>query len=179
MGGPEISKEFEEMLNSDIDESYVNYIKVNDSKNIFNAARTPAVFLVILIIAYMTSGFCMMIGLQSLASLFNLVLGVALLAIVTWAYVKFSGELREIGSQLDTAAEWIWDEVSVLKDVYLVGHFVSFTKDLCLFNRLLFWNFLLVKPSSNITIPYHCFIMKFSKNFPWTHSCEYHFEFSP
>lgn len=111
MGGPEISKEFEEMLNKDIDESYTNYIKINDSKNIFNAARTPAVFLVILVIAYMASGFCLMIGLQSLASLFNLTIGLALLAIVTWAYVKFSGELREIGSQLDTAAEWIWDEI--------------------------------------------------------------------
>eukprot|EP00111_Clytia_hemisphaerica_P011671 TCONS_00034289-protein len=111
MGGPEISREFEELLNKDIDEAYVNFIKINDSKNIFNAARTPAVFLVIIVISYMVSGFCLMIGLGSLASLFNLVLGLALLAVVTWAYVRFSGELREIGSQLDTVAEWIWDEV--------------------------------------------------------------------
>ena len=112
MGGPEISREFEEQLNKDIDEAYVNFIKINDSKNIFNAARTPAVFLVIIVISYMLSGFFMMIGLGSLASLFNLALGLALLAVVTWAYVRFSGELREIGSQLDTVAEWIWDEVN-------------------------------------------------------------------
>ena len=63
----------------------------------------------------MISGFCMMIGLGSLSSLFNLTLGLALLAIVTWAYVRFSGELREIGTQLDMAAEWIWDEVSIFE----------------------------------------------------------------
>ena len=112
MGGPEISREFEEQLNKDIDEAYVNFIKINDSKNIFNAARTPAVFLVIMVVSYMTSGFCVMVGLGSLASLFNMALGLALVAIVTWAYVRFSGELREIGTQLDTFAEWIWDEVS-------------------------------------------------------------------
>jgi len=111
MGGPEISKEFEEQLNKDIDEAYVNFIKINDSKNIFNAARTPAVFLVIIVLSYMISGFCMMIGLGSLSSLFNLTLGLALLSIVIWAYVRFSGELREIGTQLDTVAEWIWDEI--------------------------------------------------------------------
>jgi len=111
MGGTEISKEFEELLSKDIDENYVNFIKMNDSKNIFNAARTPAVFLVIMVLSYMTSGVCLMVGLSSLASLFNLTLGVALLAVVTWAYVRFSGELREIGSQLDAVAEWIWDEL--------------------------------------------------------------------
>lgn len=111
MGGPEISREFEEQLNKDIDEAYVNFIKINDSKNIFNAARTPAVFLVIMVVSYMTSGFCVMVGLGSLASLFNMALGLALVAIVTWAYVRFSGELREIGTQLDTFAEWIWDEL--------------------------------------------------------------------
>jgi len=111
MGGPKIALEFEEQLNKDIDESYVNYIKINDSKNIFNAARTPAVFLVILIVAYLLSGIFMMVGLESLASLFNLAIGLALLSIMTWAYVRFSGELREIGTQLDTVAEWVWDEV--------------------------------------------------------------------
>jgi len=49
--------------------------------------------------------------LTSIASIFNFILGFALLAIGIWAYVRFSGEIREIGCQLDNAAEWIWDEV--------------------------------------------------------------------
>ena len=111
MGGDEFSKEYEERLSSEMEELYENFTKLNDSKNIFNAARTPAVFLVIIVLCYMTSGFLMMVGMSSFASLFNIILGLALLTVVTWAYIRFSGELREIGSQLDKAAEWIWDEV--------------------------------------------------------------------
>ena len=111
MGGNEFSKDFQERLENEIDELYENFEKLNASKNIFNAARTPAVFTVIMVIAYMFSGFFGMIGMMSIAGIFNLILGVALLAIVCWAYIRFSGELREIGVQLDAAAEWIWDEV--------------------------------------------------------------------
>ena len=111
MGGENFSKEYEEKLTDEINELYENFIKINDSKNIFNAARTPAVFLIVLVISYLVSGFLLMLGLDSLASLFNILLGLALLATVTWAYVRFSGELREIGSQLDMVAEWLWDEV--------------------------------------------------------------------
>ena len=111
MGGDEFSKEYEERLLKEINELFEGFVKINDSKNIFNAARTPAVFLVIIVLSYMTSGFFMMLGLASLASIFNIVLGLALLAVVAWAYIRFSGELREIGSQLDDIAEWIWDEV--------------------------------------------------------------------
>lgn len=114
MGGDEFCKEYEERLGNEMDELYVNFIKLNDSKNIFNAARTPAVFLVILVISYMASSVLLMFGLTSLVSLLNIVMGLALLAISTWAYVRFSGEMREIGSQLDTVAEWIWDEVRLL-----------------------------------------------------------------
>ena len=111
MGGENFSKEYEEKLTDEINELYENFIKINDSKNIFNAARTPAMFLIVIVISYMVSGFLLMLGLDSLASLFNILLGLALLATVTWLYVRFSGGLREIGSQLDMVAEWLWDEV--------------------------------------------------------------------
>lgn len=117
MGGEEFSKEYEERLGNEIDELYINFIKLNDSKNIFNAARTPAVFLVIIVISYMISGFLIMFGLTSLASIFNILMGLSLMAILTWAYVRFSGEMREVGSQVDAAAEWIWDEVTILMHV--------------------------------------------------------------
>jgi len=111
MGSTDFCKEFESRLQEEMDELFENFIKLNDSKNVFNAVRTPAVFLVVIVIAYMLSGFFNMVGLASIASLFNIALGFALVAIVVWAYVRFSGEVREIGVQLDVAAEWIWDEV--------------------------------------------------------------------
>ena len=111
MGGENFSKEYEEKLTDEINELYENFLKINDSKNIFNAARTPAVFLIVIVISYMVSGFLLMLSLDSLASLFNILLVLALLATVTWLYVRFSGESGEIGSQLDMVAEWLWDEV--------------------------------------------------------------------
>jgi len=111
MGGETVSKEYEEQLGANLDELFDTYSKINASKNVFNAARTPAVYICIMVVAYMLSGFFGMIGITTLAALCNFVLGTALLAVVMWAYIRFSGELREIGTQLDQVAEWVWDEV--------------------------------------------------------------------
>lgn len=112
MGGEVFSHDFEERLVKEVLEQYENFVKLNDSKNIFNSARTPAVFLVLLMVSYFSSGFFTMLGVYSFASVFNVFLGICLISIGLWAYVRFSGELIEIGKQLDDAAEWIWDEVS-------------------------------------------------------------------
>ena len=94
MGTNDFCKEFENRLNEEMDELFENFVKLNDSKNVFNAVRTPAVFVVIIIVAYMLSGFFGMIGLTSIASLFNISMGLALVATVVWSYVRFSGEVR-------------------------------------------------------------------------------------
>ena len=111
MGGESFSHDFEDRLNKEILDQYENFVKLNDSKNIFNSARTPAVFLVLMLVAYVSSGFFTMLGLYSFANMFNICLGICLICIALWAYIRFSGELIEFGKQLDDAAEWIWDEV--------------------------------------------------------------------
>ena len=111
MGGETFSHEFEEKLKADMMEMYENFVKLNDSKNIFNSARTPAVYLALMTTAYFLSGFFTMLGVYSFANMFNVCLGICLICIILWAYIRFSGELVEIGQQLDSAAEWIWDEV--------------------------------------------------------------------
>lgn len=111
MGGAEFSKEFAEKLEAEIEDGFINFVKLNDSKNIFNAARTPAVFFAIMIAAYLFAGLFGIIGITSFAMLCNFVIGLSLMAIITWAYVRFSGDFREIGQQLDQIAELVWDEV--------------------------------------------------------------------
>lgn len=111
MGSDDYCKEYEKRLEEEIDELFENFVKLNDSKNVFNAVRTPAVFTVLIIVAYMLSGFFNLVGLTSIASIFNITMGLALLAIIVWSYVRFSGEIREIGVQLDNLAELIWDEI--------------------------------------------------------------------
>jgi atlastin len=113
MGGAEFSKEFAEKLEVDIGDAFINFVKLNDSKNIFNAARTPAVFFAIMVVAYLSSGFFGIVGIRSFAMLCNFIIVLSLMAIVTWAYVRFSGELREFGQQLDKIAEIVWDEVGL------------------------------------------------------------------
>ena len=119
MGGDVFSREFEERLINEIIEQYESFVKLNDSKNIFNSARTPAVFLTMMFIAYFTSGIFTMFGAYSLANLFNIALGFFLLCVVLWAYIRFSGEFIEIGQQLDSSAEWLWDEVRLSLSVFI------------------------------------------------------------
>lgn len=113
MGGDEFSKEFEEKLEVDVDDAYVNFVKLNNSKNIFNAARTPAVFFALMVVAYILSGIFGLVGISSFAMLCNFAIGLSLVAIITWAYVRFSGDFREVGQQLDQIAELVWDEASI------------------------------------------------------------------
>ena len=111
MGGENFSKEFAEKLETNIDDAYINFVKLNEGKNIFNAARTPAVFFAIMLLAYLLSGLFGIVGVTSFVMLCNFVIGFSLLAIIAWAYIRFSGDFREIGKQLDDVAEVAWDEV--------------------------------------------------------------------
>ncbi|XP_054033271.1 atlastin-2 isoform X2 [Dryobates pubescens] len=110
MGGEEFCRRYQEQLEVEIDEIYANFVKHNDGKNIFYAARTPATLFALMFAMYITSGLSGFLGMNSIAALCNLVLGMALLAFCTWAYVKYSGEFREIGTAIDQIAEAIWEQ---------------------------------------------------------------------
>ncbi|GBP49825.1 Atlastin [Eumeta japonica] len=109
MGGEEFSREYAERLTRTLDEQFEQFAAHNESKNIFRAARTPSVFLVVAVVAYVLSGVFGLFGLYSLANLSNLIMGAAMLALVLWAYIRYSGEMREVGSTLDDAANALWD----------------------------------------------------------------------
>ena len=113
MGGIEFSKEYSDRLVKELEEAFENYVKLNDGKNIFNAARTPAVFFTLVVLGYFFSTVFGSVGLVSFVRMCNLVIWAGLLAIVVWAYIRFSGEFRDYGAKLDHVAELIWDEVSV------------------------------------------------------------------
>ena len=112
MGGSEFSKEYAEKLIKEIGEAFENFEKLNDGKNIFNAARTPAVFFTLVVLGYFFSTVFGSVGLVSFVRMCNLVIWAALLAIVVWSYIRFSGEFREYGAKLDHFAELVWDEVN-------------------------------------------------------------------
>ncbi|XP_028324159.1 atlastin-2-like isoform X3 [Gouania willdenowi] len=111
MGGEDFCQRYQNQLEAELDEAYVNFSKHNDGKNIFYAARTPATLFAVMFVTYIVSGVTGFIGLSTLAALANLMMGVALLSLCTWAYVKYSGEFREVGTFIDLVAETLWEQV--------------------------------------------------------------------
>ncbi|MEQ2217881.1 putative RING-H2 finger protein, partial [Xenoophorus captivus] len=111
MGGEEFCQRYQKQLKSELEEAYTNFCKHNEGKNIFYAARTPATLFVVMFFTYVLSGVTGFIGLSFLAALANLILGVALMLLCVWAYVKYSGEFREAGMLIDQVAEALWEQV--------------------------------------------------------------------
>uniref|UniRef100_A0A8C2KYK7 Atlastin-1 n=1 Tax=Cyprinus carpio TaxID=7962 RepID=A0A8C2KYK7_CYPCA len=111
MGGEEFSRRYLLQLEAEIDELFVQYIKHNDSKNIFHAARTPATLFVVIFVMYVAAGITGFVGVDIIASICNMVLGFALITLCTWAYIRYSGEYRELGAVIDQVAGALWDQV--------------------------------------------------------------------
>lgn len=111
MGGEEFCQRYQNQLEAELDAAYGSFSRHNDGKNIFYAARTPATLFAVMFVTYVVSGVTGFVGLSSLAALANLVMGVALLSLCAWAYVKYSGEFREVGMLIDQVAETLWEQV--------------------------------------------------------------------
>ncbi|XP_066534844.1 atlastin-2 isoform X2 [Hoplias malabaricus] len=110
MGGAEFSQHYQKQLESELDEVFANFVKHNESKNIFYAARTPATLFALMFFTYIISTITGFIGMSIIASLANLVMGTSLLSFCAWAYVRYSGEYREVGVAIDLIAEALWEQ---------------------------------------------------------------------
>jgi len=72
-----------------LEETYGQFKSHNESKNIFKAARTPAVYFAIAVIFYILSGVFGVFGVYTIANTCNLLMGIALLTLITWFYVRY------------------------------------------------------------------------------------------
>ncbi|KAG8123107.1 hypothetical protein E2320_018556 [Naja naja] len=121
MGGEEFCRRYQDQLEEELDEIYANFVKHNDGKNLFYAARTPATLFAVMFAMYIISGLTGFLGMNSIATLCNLVMGITLVSLCTWAYVKYSGEFREIGTLIDQMAEVLWEQRSPKKVIKPLG----------------------------------------------------------
>ena len=87
-----------------------HYRSNNQAKNVFVGARTPAVLLVISMISYFLAGILDVVGLDPVASVLTWLLWILLVALATWCYVRYSGQMREAGLFIDQVAEVLWDK---------------------------------------------------------------------
>lgn len=111
MGGVEFSRQYREELEKDINQMFIAFCKHNEGKNIFTAFRTPAVLLALVAALYMASGITGFVGLSLVAQLFNCAMGLLLIALLTWGYIKYSGQCRDLGKVIDTSADYVLDQV--------------------------------------------------------------------
>lgn len=88
MGGEKFSEKYRETLEIDLEEIYERIKTTNESKNIFKSARTPAVFGAIAICLYILSGIFGLVGLYTFANFCNLIMGISLLTLALWAYIR-------------------------------------------------------------------------------------------
>lgn len=72
----------------ELDESYMQYVSHNEGKNVFKAARTPAVFFACAVVFYILSGVFGIVGLYTPANICNMAMGGALLTLILWAYIR-------------------------------------------------------------------------------------------
>lgn len=83
------------------------------SKNLFNAFRTPAVLFVLVCLLYVLSALLLFIGLSSVSFTCDCMLGLAMVAVVTWAFIRFSGQYRHVGVAIDQVAGVLLEQVCV------------------------------------------------------------------
>lgn len=68
---------------------YLNYKRNNEGKNIFAAAKTPATLFTLVLILYFASAILGLIGMVTVAHLCNLIMGVVLLTLCLWTYIRY------------------------------------------------------------------------------------------
>uniref|UniRef100_A0A667Z6R0 Atlastin 3 n=1 Tax=Myripristis murdjan TaxID=586833 RepID=A0A667Z6R0_9TELE len=111
MGGQEFCDRYQAQLEVELGEMWQSFSKHNASKNLFSAFRTPAVLFVLVCLLYVLSGILIFIGLTTVAVACDCVLGLAMVAMLTWAFVRYSGRYRGVGGAIDQAAGVILEQV--------------------------------------------------------------------
>ncbi|KAM8848328.1 atlastin-3 [Synchiropus picturatus] len=113
MGGQEFCDRYRAQLESELEEMWQSYSKHNESKNLFNAFRTPAVLFVLVCFLYVLSGVLLFVGLSTFALVCDCTLGVVMMAMLTWAFIRYSGRYRHVGGAIDQAAGVVLEQATV------------------------------------------------------------------
>ncbi|XP_067938865.1 atlastin-like [Watersipora subatra] len=109
MGGAEFSLSYMETLQRDINQAWEIYQQSNEAKSMLRTFRTPITFFICFIATYTLSGLFTVVGLSAIVSLLNALLLISLVLLLTWAYCRYTGELRDVGTKIDEIAQVIFD----------------------------------------------------------------------
>ncbi|KAK4291018.1 hypothetical protein Pmani_036130 [Petrolisthes manimaculis] len=118
-----VVEKYEILLHEELDNMYSKYSQLNEAKNVFKAARTPATLFSVLMFFYLMSGVFGLFGMYAFANLCNLSMGAFLVMLAVWAYARYSGEYRDAGGYIDELATFLWENViHPLYQTYMERH---------------------------------------------------------
>ncbi|XP_031799335.1 atlastin-3 isoform X1 [Sarcophilus harrisii] len=112
MGGKDFSLRYQNELEREIQELYGHFIKHNSSKNVFSSFRTPAVLFSFILVLYLSSGLSSFLGLEMITQLCNCLLGLLFISLLTWGYVRYSGQYRELGGAIDSSTAFVLEQAT-------------------------------------------------------------------
>uniref|UniRef100_A0A8C5P0R3 Guanylate-binding protein N-terminal domain-containing protein n=1 Tax=Jaculus jaculus TaxID=51337 RepID=A0A8C5P0R3_JACJA len=112
MVGKDFSFHYQQELEEEIKELYKNFCEHRGSKNIFSTFQTPAVLFTGIAALYVASGLTGFMGLEVVAQLFNSMAGLLLPALLSWGYIRYSGQYRELGRAIDFGAAYALSTIS-------------------------------------------------------------------
>ncbi|AWP11934.1 putative atlastin-3 [Scophthalmus maximus] len=114
MGGQEFCDKYQAQLEKELEETWQSLSKYNESKNVFSAFRTPAVLFVLVCLLYVLSGVLLFVGLSTFALVCDCTLGVVMMSMLTWAFIRYSGRYRTVGGAIDQAAGVVLEQATVV-----------------------------------------------------------------
>ncbi|XP_070769109.1 atlastin-3 [Enoplosus armatus] len=114
MGGQEFCDRYHAQLEKELEEMWQSYTKHNASKNLFSAFRTPAVLFVLVCLLYVLSGVLLFVGLSTFALVCDCILGVVMMSMLTWAFIRYSGRYHHVGGAIDQAAGVVLEQATVV-----------------------------------------------------------------
>ncbi|XP_048476562.1 atlastin-2-like [Rhincodon typus] len=112
MGRQALIMQHEDQLVRNIEEMLDSYLRFNQSKNFFSLVRTPSAMLLLIISMHVISGFLSLLGLGFLSVIFNFVIGICSLTLMTWSYIKYTGQSPLLGEIIDTISDKILSGVT-------------------------------------------------------------------
>ncbi|XP_010744881.2 atlastin-3 [Larimichthys crocea] len=113
MGGQEFCDRYQTQLEKEMEDMWQSFIKHNESKNLFSAFRTPAVLFVLVCLLYVLSGVLLFVGLSTFALVCDCTLGVVMMSMLMWAFIRYSGRYRHVGGAIDQAAGVVLEQATV------------------------------------------------------------------
>lgn len=113
------SQMHEGWLSKQIEEEYKEFIKLNNTKNMFYVARTPITLFALIVTFYTISFEVGFRGQMIIASLTICSLGISIFLLIVWSYLRYTGKCCGITSGIDRIVELIWNKVSCMYSIYI------------------------------------------------------------